>query len=75
MRPTRRSVARIAVETLEDRTTPATFTVTTTADDNNGATNDRVVDANYLDEKYPERRDVLRAKWRQSLVWEQPKEP
>jgi predicted DNA-binding transcriptional regulator YafY len=36
---------------------------------------DRVVDADYLDEKYPERRDVLRAKWRQSLVWEQPKEP
>jgi predicted DNA-binding transcriptional regulator YafY len=36
---------------------------------------DRVVEADYLDEKYPERRDVLRAKWRQSLVWEQPKEP
>ncbi len=26
---------------------------------------DRVVDAVYLDEKYPERRDLLRAKWRQ----------
>ena len=33
---------------------------------------DRVVDAVYLDEKYPERRDALRAKWRQSLVWEPP---
>jgi len=33
---------------------------------------DRVVDALYLDEKYPERRDLLRAKWRRSLVWEQP---
>jgi len=36
---------------------------------------DRVVDAAYLDDKYPERRDILRAKWRQSLAWEQPKEP
>jgi predicted DNA-binding transcriptional regulator YafY len=35
---------------------------------------DRVVDAAYLDDKYPERRDVLRARWRQSLVWEQPKD-
>jgi hypothetical protein len=34
-----------------------------------------VIDADYLDEKYPERRDVLRAKWRQSMVWGQPKEP
>ena len=33
---------------------------------------DRVVDAVYHDEKYPERRDVLRAKWRHSLVWEAP---
>src|SRR5258706_411881 len=33
---------------------------------------DRVVDAVYLDERYPERRDLLRAKWRRSLVWEQP---
>ena len=33
---------------------------------------DRVVDAQYLDEKYPERRDILRARWRRSLVWEQP---
>ena len=33
---------------------------------------DRVVDASYLDEKYPERRDLLRAKWRRSLVWEHP---
>jgi predicted DNA-binding transcriptional regulator YafY len=33
---------------------------------------DRVVDAVYLDEKYPERRDLLRAKWRRSLVWEHP---
>jgi predicted DNA-binding transcriptional regulator YafY len=35
---------------------------------------DRVVDASYLDERYPERRDVLRAKWRQSLVWGPPKD-
>ncbi|WP_338319801.1 WYL domain-containing protein, partial [Bradyrhizobium ottawaense] len=35
---------------------------------------DRVVDANYLDERYPERRDVLRARWRQSLVWGPPKD-
>jgi predicted DNA-binding transcriptional regulator YafY len=33
---------------------------------------DRVIEADYLGEKYPERRDVLRAKWRQILVWEQP---
>src|SRR3979409_914284 len=35
---------------------------------------DRVVDAVHLDEKYPERRDLLRAKWRRSLVWEAPKD-
>ena len=35
---------------------------------------DRVVDAQYLDERYPERRDALRAKWRRSLVWEHPKD-
>ena len=35
---------------------------------------DRVVDAVYHDEKYPERRDILRAKWRRSLVWEAPKD-
>ena len=34
----------------------------------------RVVDAVYHDEKYPERRDILRAKWRRSLVWEAPKD-
>ena len=28
----------------------------------------------YHDEKYPERRDILRAKWRRSLVWEAPKD-
>jgi hypothetical protein len=33
-----------------------------------------VVGAQYHDDKYPERRDVLRARWRQSLVWEQPKD-
>ena len=32
----------------------------------------RVIEAEYLDEKYPERRDLLRAKWRRSLVWEPP---
>jgi len=36
------------------------------------AQTDRVVEADYLGEKYPERRDVLRARWRQSLVWERP---
>src|ERR1700756_69569 len=35
---------------------------------------DRVIEADYLDEKYPERREALRAKWRRSLVWEQPKD-
>jgi predicted DNA-binding transcriptional regulator YafY len=35
---------------------------------------DRVVGAEYHDDKYPERRDVLRARWRQSLVWERPKD-
>ena len=35
---------------------------------------DRVEGAAYLDEKYPERRDLLRAKWRRSLVWEAPKD-
>src|SRR5271154_6617911 len=33
---------------------------------------DRVIDAVYHEEKYPERRDLLRAKWRRSLVWEAP---
>src|ERR1700678_687293 len=33
---------------------------------------DRVVDAVHHDEKYPERRDLLKARWRRSLVWEQP---
>ncbi len=33
---------------------------------------DRVVDALYLDERYPERRDLLRARWRRSVVWEHP---
>jgi predicted DNA-binding transcriptional regulator YafY len=35
---------------------------------------DRVVDATYHDDKYPERRDLLRARWRRSLVWEAPKD-
>jgi predicted DNA-binding transcriptional regulator YafY len=35
---------------------------------------DRVVDAQYLDERYPERRDALRAKWRRNMVWEHPKD-
>jgi predicted DNA-binding transcriptional regulator YafY len=33
---------------------------------------DRVVEAVYLDAPYPERRAALRAKWRQTLVWERP---
>ncbi|MEH2475092.1 putative DNA-binding transcriptional regulator YafY [Nitrobacteraceae bacterium AZCC 2161] len=35
---------------------------------------DRVVEATYLDEKYPERRETLRIKWRKTLAWEQPKD-
>ncbi|MCA1451849.1 YafY family transcriptional regulator [Bradyrhizobium sp. BRP22] len=35
---------------------------------------DRVLGAIYHDEKYPERRDLLRARWRRSLVWEAPKD-
>ena len=35
---------------------------------------DRVISADHLDEKYPERRDILRARWRQSMVWEPPKD-
>src|SRR4029450_9827005 len=35
---------------------------------------DRVVAAGYHAEKSPERRDLLRAKWRRSLVWEAPKD-
>jgi hypothetical protein len=33
-----------------------------------------VVEAVYHEEKDPERRDILRAKWRRSLVWEAPKD-
>src|SRR5258708_33152907 len=33
---------------------------------------DRVIDAVHLDEKYPERRDLLRARWRRTLAWEPP---
>src|SRR3984957_8954333 len=33
---------------------------------------DRVIDAEHLDEKYPERRDLLKARWRRSLAWEPP---
>jgi len=35
---------------------------------------DRVISAVYHDEKYPERRDLLRARWRRSVIWEAPKE-
>ncbi|MDB5563955.1 MAG: YafY family transcriptional regulator [Tardiphaga sp.] len=35
---------------------------------------DRVVEATYLDERYPERRETLRIKWRKTLAWEQPKD-
>lgn len=30
---------------------------------------DRMIEIVYLDEKYPERRETLRAKWRKTLVW------
>ena len=33
---------------------------------------DRAVSADYLDEKYPERREVLRSRWRKTLSWERP---
>ncbi|OYU92277.1 MAG: transcriptional regulator [Bradyrhizobiaceae bacterium PARB1] len=33
---------------------------------------DRAVTAEYLDEKYPERREVLRSRWRKTLAWERP---
>ncbi|UGV27890.1 YafY family transcriptional regulator [Rhodopseudomonas boonkerdii] len=33
---------------------------------------DRAVAADYLDEKYPERREVLRSRWRKTLAWEPP---
>lgn len=33
---------------------------------------DRAVTAEYLDEKYPERREVLRTRWRKTLAWEPP---
>jgi predicted DNA-binding transcriptional regulator YafY len=35
---------------------------------------DRAIAADFLDEKYPERRDTLRARWRKTLSWEPPKE-
>jgi predicted DNA-binding transcriptional regulator YafY len=35
---------------------------------------DRAVGADFLDEKYPERRDTLRARWRKTLLWEPPKD-
>ena len=41
-------------------------------DDNGTIVPDSLFIADYLDEKYPERRDLLRAKWRRSLVWEHP---
>jgi predicted DNA-binding transcriptional regulator YafY len=31
---------------------------------------DRALEAVFLDEKYPERRDALRARWRKTLTWE-----
>ncbi|WP_398484121.1 helix-turn-helix transcriptional regulator [Tardiphaga sp.] len=33
---------------------------------------DRAVTTEYLDEKYPERREVLRSRWRKTLAWEPP---
>lgn len=33
---------------------------------------DRAVTAEYLDEKYPERRETLRIRWRKTLQWEPP---
>jgi predicted DNA-binding transcriptional regulator YafY len=35
---------------------------------------DRAISADFLDEKYPERRDTLRVRWRKTLSWEPPKE-
>jgi predicted DNA-binding transcriptional regulator YafY len=33
---------------------------------------DRAITAEFIDEKYPERRDVLRSRWRKTLSWERP---
>ena len=33
---------------------------------------DRAVTAEYLEERYPERREVLRSRWRKTLAWEPP---
>jgi predicted DNA-binding transcriptional regulator YafY len=35
---------------------------------------DRAIEADFLDEKYPERRETLRSKWRKTLSWEPPKD-
>jgi predicted DNA-binding transcriptional regulator YafY len=35
---------------------------------------DRAVAADFLDERYPERRETLRARWRKTLTWEPPKD-
>lgn len=35
---------------------------------------DRAIEAVYLDEKYPERREALRVKWRKTLTWERAKD-
>ncbi|MET0969105.1 MAG: YafY family protein [Tardiphaga sp.] len=36
---------------------------------------DRAIEAVFLDEKYPERRETLRARWRKTLKWEPRPEP
>jgi predicted DNA-binding transcriptional regulator YafY len=35
---------------------------------------DRAIEAHFLDEKYPERRETLRGKWRKTLSWERPQD-
>jgi predicted DNA-binding transcriptional regulator YafY len=35
---------------------------------------DRAIEAHFLDEKYPERRETLRSKWRKTLSWERPQD-
>ncbi|MDR6663144.1 MULTISPECIES: helix-turn-helix transcriptional regulator [Tardiphaga] len=35
---------------------------------------DRAIEAHFLDEKYPERREALRSKWRKTLSWERPQD-
>ena len=71
-RPSERMIWPISVGYLEAVRLPAAWCEL--RNDFRSFRTDRVVEATYLEERYPERRDVLRAKWRQSLVWGPPKD-